>query len=234
MTDQTDTRRRQDFEDQQNELAGRDTGRMTRFGVGNTRAQELKDREKKERAYRDALDRLLATDPEYRRLYEELGDKLGKAETQADNTIENLQAGLLAQQDANQDMLDRAPKVDGKAVFRTTDGRVVDEDGNRIDAIIAAGIIWPDDAPTAEEYFVGKAREDELSAALDNWQNYRNDTLGGIRDRYDDRDDPMSKQDLTDALDEISAKLPPSPDLNHANSQAVTPPSLYLQMPKLD
>ena len=123
-------RRRRDFEDQQNELAGRETGRMARFGVGVAREQEIKERERRERAYRDALERLLATDPEYRELYEALGDRLGEAEATADQTIEALSAALDAQGDANQDMRDRAPKIDGKAVFRYADGRVVDENGN--------------------------------------------------------------------------------------------------------
>lgn len=92
MTEPLDPRRR-DFDDQQNELAGRENGRMARFGVGISRAQKLKEKERKERAYRDALDRLLL-DPEYRKLYEELGDKLGAAEFEADIEIARLQEQL--------------------------------------------------------------------------------------------------------------------------------------------
>mgnify|MGYP001797201881 CR=1 FL=1 len=211
MVDPNDQKKRQDFEDQQNELAGRETGRMTRFGVGAALAQELKEKERKERAYRDALDRLLATDPEYRRLYEELGGRLGKAETAADQTIDAIQDALRAQQDANQDMRDRAPRVDGKAIFRYADGRVVDEDSNEIDATIAAGIIWPEDAPSAEDYFAGVERENALWTALDEWQAYRDVTLGGIRDSYDDRDNPMTKDDMQKALQDIAVTAPSNP-----------------------
>lgn len=201
-------RKRRDFEDQQNELAGRDTGRMVRFGVGLSQTRDAEEKKRKERAYRDALDRLLASDPEYRMLYEALGDRLGEAEATADQTIEAIQAALATQEDVNQDMRDRAPKIGGKAVFRYADGRVVDEDGRQIDAVVAAGIVWPANAPSAEDYFSGLARASNLRASLDDWQSFRNVTLGDLRNRYDDRDNPMSKDDLRDALTEIERARP--------------------------
>ncbi len=212
VTDIAETiRKRQELQDHGHEIAGLDTGRMARFGVGHAQAQDLKEREKKELAYRDALDRLLATDPEYRKLYEELGDKLRKAETTADTAIETIRLALMDLQEANADMRDRAPKIDGKAVFRYADGRVVDEDGNEIDGVIAAGIIWPDDTPSAEDYFASVKREGDLAAKLDDWQAYRNDTLGDIRNRYDDRENPMSKDDLRDDIEIIDSGAPDNP-----------------------
>ena len=47
MNDVTSHRQRQDFEDQQNELAGRETGRRARFGVGVSRAHEIKEKNAK-------------------------------------------------------------------------------------------------------------------------------------------------------------------------------------------
>lgn len=209
MVETSDERRKRlELQDHGHELAGLETGRMTRFGVGTALAQNLKEKERTERAYRDALDRLLATDPEYRELYEELGQKLGDAETAADQTIKAIQAALQAQQDANQDMRDRAPKIDGKAVFRYADGRVVDEDGNEIDASIAAGIIWPDDAPSAEDYFAGVERADALRTSLDEWRGYRNGTLGDIRNRHEDRDNPPDKDSLKEDIDVIASGAP--------------------------
>lgn len=215
MVETSDERRKRlELQDHGNELAGLEAGRMTRFGVGTALAEKIKEKKRKQQAYRDALDRLLATDAEYRRLYEDLGHKLGKAETAADQAIDAINTALISQQDANQDMLDRAPKINGKAVFRYADGRVVDEEGNEIDAAIAAGIIWPEDAPSAEDYFAGLEREDDLRASLDDWQDYRNDALGGIRDRYDDRDNPISKGDMLEALEGIEAARPAEPSLS--------------------
>lgn len=216
-------RKRLELQDHGHELAGLDTGRMARFGVGNARTEQIKEDKRKKRAYRDALDRLLTTDPEYHRLYEELGNKLGEAESDADQTIAALQTALQAQQEANLEMRSRAPKIDGKAVFRYADGRVVDEDGDEIDAVIAASIIWPADAPSAEDYFAGIERENELRGSLEEWQNYRNDALGDIRNRYEDRDNPMSKDDLRDAMTKIAEDAPSNPLAASSELAATTP-----------
>lgn len=123
---------RQEFDDLQNEITGLDTGRNQRFGVAVAREFETKQKAKRERAYRDALHRLLMTDPEYRQLYEDLGAALGDAETKADNRITELESQLAQVQADLKDMQGNAPKIDGKAIFRTNDGRVIDEDGNEI------------------------------------------------------------------------------------------------------
>lgn len=204
-------RKRLEFQDYGHELAGVNTGRMSRFGTGAARADEITDKKRKDRAYRDALDHLLATDPEYRKLYEELGETLSSAESEADTKINAIQSALEAQQDQNQDMRDRAPKIDGKAVFRYADGRVVNQDGNEIDPDIAAGIVWHANAPNAEDYFAGLERENALQQRLNDWRNYRNDVLGGIRNRYDDRDNPMGKGDIRDAVEDIESKAPENP-----------------------
>ena len=203
-------RKRLELQDYGHELAGLETGRVQRFGIGKARFEQDKEKRRKERAYRDALDRLLI-DPQYRALYEELRDKLSAAETEADQAIDSIQAALAAQQVANQEMRDRAPKIDGKAVFRYADGRVVDEDGNEIDPALAAAIIWPSDAATADDYFAGMAREEALRVALAEWLAYRYGTLGEVRNRFEDRDNPMSKDDLEDAIEEIEKDAPDLP-----------------------
>ena len=101
-----------------------------------------------------------------------------------------------------------AKTLDGSPVFRTADGRVVNADGEDLLPEIAAGIQWPANAPTAEEYFDAKQRHDELTTSLEEWHGYRNDTLGGIRDRYEERDNPMSKGELRDAQDAIERSAP--------------------------
>lgn len=206
-----DRRKRLERQDHGHELAGLETGRRTRFGIGQSREEQIKEERRKDRAYRDALDRLLATDPEYRKLYKDLGNRLSQAETEADQAIAAVEAALAEQQRLNQDMCDRAPKIDGKAVFRYADGRVVDEDGNEIDAVIAAGIVWPDDAVSAERFFAAMEQEHSLRSSLGAWYAYRNETLGGIRDRYDDRDTPMSKDELRDAIKDIQSTAPDIP-----------------------
>lgn len=95
---------------------------------------------------------------------------------------------------------------DGKLVFKYADGRVVYADGTAVEPEIAEGIIWPDDAPRAEDYFAKRDHHTAVDAKLHEWSNYRNDVLGGIRDRYDDRKNPFEDHDgVKDALEQIDA-----------------------------
>ncbi|MEP2640081.1 hypothetical protein [Roseobacter sp.] len=202
-----DARWREDTDDFQNAIAGRDTGRQMRFG-GQTRDAENAERKKSERAYQDALDRLLQ-DPAYRALYEELGTRLSEAERNADQTIAAIETALEAVEDEIADMETNAAKgPDGAPVFRTADGRVVNADGEELPPEIAEGIQWPPNAPSAEDYFDAKGRHDALITSLDDWRKYRNDTLGGIRDRHEDRGNPMTKDEIGDALEEIDSARP--------------------------
>ncbi|GLO71329.1 hypothetical protein MACH17_28460 [Phaeobacter inhibens] len=205
---QVAARQRVDFADQQHEVAGLETGRRARFLGGQTghAAQLKKDRD--ERAFRDVLEMLLQ-DPEYRALYEELGETLGAAEQNADGVIADLEAELADLQRDLDQMLEAAPCLpNGARVFRFGDGRVMDELGQEVAPEIAEGIIWPPDAPSAEAYLANRDRQVALNDLLEQWQGYRNDTLGGIRDRYDDRDDPMDKDDLRDAIEQVQDATP--------------------------
>lgn len=160
-------RDQQTFDDLQNELAGRDTGRIQRFGIAAARDFEAKQEAKREKAYRDALHRLLMTDPEYRKLHENLGTALSEAETTADTEIARLE-GQLAQAKAElDDMRANAPRVDGKAIFKARNGRVIDEDGNEVVGILAGDIVWPPNAASADEFLTAKGAADDARAALD-------------------------------------------------------------------
>lgn len=216
-----DARLREDRDDFHNAIAGRETGRQVRFG-GRTRDAETSERKKSERAFRDALDRLLQ-DAEYRVLYEQLGETLSDAERNADQTIADIQIALRQLDDDIADMEARAAKtLDGKLVFRTADGRVINEDGEELPPEIADGIQWPPNAPTAEEYFGAKGRRGELAAGLEEWQGYRNDTLGDIRNRYDDRENPMDKNDLSNAIQQIQASAPQASSFAQAAPSAIS------------
>ncbi len=201
-------RERQDFTDQQNELMGNETGRRARFlGGANARTARL-EKERKDRVFRDLLDRLL-DDPEYRALYEELGRELSSAEFEADDAISDLEqklADVRNQIDALENAAARGP--DGQPVFKTADGRVVAVDGQELPPEIADGIIWPANAPTAEDYFTLQQNQRDLTDLLDQWRTYRFEVLGDIRDRYDDREKPMTKDDYRNDLARIQDAVP--------------------------
>ncbi|SMX28184.1 hypothetical protein TRP8649_02299 [Pelagimonas phthalicica] len=218
-------KRQRDVDDLQNEVAGNETGRISRFlSAEDDRSVEGKrrKREKQEAADRRLMD--LMKDPEYAALHHDLGDKLRDAETGADETIAAMQAHLRAIEAEIADIEARAAKgPDGAPVFRTAHGRVVHADGEELPPEIAAGIIWPDNAPSAEDYFAARAERDSAVAKLNEWQSYRNDVLGGIRHRYDDKENPMTKDDLKDALDQIETARPLEATLNTDMAQETKP-----------
>jgi len=91
------------------------------------------------------------------------------------------------------------------------DGRVVDENSTALPPEIAARIIWPPNASSAEDFFQAKADRDRLQDDLAAWRTFRTDVLGDTHDRHDYSDDPMTKDDMRDALDRIETARPEMP-----------------------
>ncbi|MEP1519016.1 hypothetical protein [Ascidiaceihabitans sp.] len=202
-------KRQIDFDDLQREAAGLDVGCITRFlSENDPRSVAGQKKKAREQIHRTLLDQLLQ-DAEYKALYVDLGDKLGAAERGADDMLERIEvdlANLMAQIAEMENDAARGP--DGNRVFRFADGRVIDANGEIIPIEIADGIMWPDDAPSAEEYFATKQRQADLQDRQKEWSDYRHNVLGDVRERYDDADAPMSKDDMRDALDDIEATKP--------------------------
>lgn len=201
---------RTDFDDLQNENAGWDTGRMARFlSADDPRSDDAKRKKREQQAVEDHRFLELMKDPEYRALYAELGESLREAEQQTDQAIQAALSELAALEQDIADMEAVAAKdPDGNPVFRTRDGRVVNANGEELPIEIVAGIVWPDDAPSGEDYFALKAQRNALAERLTALRGYQTDVLGGIRDRYDDTENPMDKDGLRQALDDIERLRP--------------------------
>lgn len=222
-----DNKRQADIDDLQREIAGLDVGRMTRFlSENDPRSVAGKRKNAEERAFRTVLDQLLQ-DAAYKALYIDLGQKLGAAKRDADDMLSRIDVDLVAIAERIAEMEnDAGPDPDGAPVFRYVDGRVVDTNNEVIPIEIAEGIMWPDDAPSAEEYFGAKQEQAVLQDRQREWSGYRTDVLGDVRNRYDDADAPMSKDDMQKALDEIEQSRPTALTLNvahDANTPAAVP-----------
>lgn len=207
-----DTQRKRDFDDLQHEISGVDNGRMKRFlNAADERTPEGRRKKREQERIRQRLADLLL-DPVYARLHHQLGDKLSRVETEADSALATLQRQLAEVDQALADMEDRAARdPNGKPVFRYADGRVVYEDGSEVPDEIAEGIVWPPNAPSAEDYFALQTQRAQIEERLMEWDSYRNEVLGPIRDRYEDEDSPFqSPGALRDALDDIERHRPPS------------------------
>lgn len=211
MSDTSDLidKRQRDFEDLQHEISGADVGRIRRFlGPEDERSPEGKRKKREQERIRQTLADLMR-DPEYARLYVQLGNNLRQAETQADSALAALHAGIehmghkIAEMEA-----DAARGPDGRLVFRDAEGRVLYDDGSSVPLEIAEGIQWPPNAPSAEQYFAALDQRQSLMDQLHEWDLYRNGVLGDLRHRYDNEDGPMSKGELEDALNDIVTLRP--------------------------
>lgn len=182
-----------------NEAAGRATGRMKRHLPGEASPEAAqKRRDEDARRMMSALEQMLL-DPVYRARYEVFGAFLSEAESKADTLIEQAEAALAAINAEVVDAIDAAPKLNGKAIFRFADGRVIDEDGNEIPPELSQGIIWPDGAMSADEFAALLDRREHADTQLRHMYNFRTD-LGEIRHRYDDEGNPITVDEM-DALE---------------------------------
>lgn len=119
--DPTETLRRQEFDDLQNEIAGRETGRQARFLPGRNQTSEQERKKREARAFQKQLD-LLLQDPIYRAKYEKVMDTLRDAERATEAALARLDGLIEDAQSALQDMADRAARLpDGTRVFRDAD-----------------------------------------------------------------------------------------------------------------
>ncbi len=187
--------RAETFSDHQNAIAGRETGRILPR-VGQNAPDTGSQRAKRFSETVDLITNLQAMlqDPEYAKAYTRVKGLLEEAERLTENALVEAEAAL-------EEIIARAVKLpDGRAVFRDKDGNVRTEDGAIIDAAIAAGIDWPDDAPSFEEFESRKKRIDDL-------REYQVDTLGKARGELEDEHNPPSQERLDELEQEIETGL---------------------------
>ncbi len=201
--------KRLEFDDLQNEIAGRETGRRARFLKDGPGSEEAKKKERD--AQHRALTRLaqLLNDPVYRAKYDGVLRLLSDAEQATEATIDQLNSQVYVAQSELDDMMNNAARLpDGTRVFRDADGVVRREDGFVVEDHLAETIIWTGNEPSFEEVQNAKVRLDDLQAALDAANGYQNDMLGPARDRISDPDNPPSLDDLNDIENDIQSKMP--------------------------
>lgn len=222
--DGVDKRRREDVEDLQNEIAGRETGRRARFLPNGPRSEEAERKKREERAFQTRLAELLA-DPIYRAKYETAIRVLNSAEQATEAALAQIDIDLAAAHDNLRDIQDRAARLpDGTRVYRDADGNIRREDGSLVDAVLVDTILWTGDEPSFEAYRDAVGTIEELERAQKEVEGYRDRILGPSRDRIMDEDNPPS----SDELDQIIERLEDMPDIVRAQmpevDQSAAPP----------
>lgn len=204
------TKRQQDFDDLQNEQAGRDTGRMQRFGVSQSQQAEIQ--RKKDEKFRDhltALERLLRDNPAYAALHQQVMKLLNEAEHAAQRALDQAREDLCLANESLEDIQDRANQLpDGTRIYKDADGNVWTEDGRLVSQEELEGVVWKDGAPSWENYLNGKQAADDARSRIKDIEDYVYNVLGPSRDKMTDPNNPPSKDDMEDIDRKIRDKAP--------------------------
>ena len=202
--------RKRDFDDLQNELAGRETGRQQRFlpAADERSPKEERRRHEAGQAYQSMLEVLMA-DPAYRARYGDVMTRLRNAEQATEAALDRISRMMDDTEDAIQDMEDRAARLpDGTMVFADANGAVRRADGSIVPDHLVETILWTGNEPSYEDYSAQQDRLAELEEAHAEVERYRDDTLGPARDQITDEDNPPSLDDLDDIMDDIETSMP--------------------------
>lgn len=189
-------RHAQDFNDLQNEMAGNDVGRISRFFSGEDRG--LKGAEKRRAKWEQTLSNLqiMMSDPEYAKLYRETENKLRESQSNLDTALDRV---LDLKTDAEATLietLDNAARLpDGRRVFRDQNGQILLENSHLIDDDLAATIIWDGSEPSFEEM---QAQKDQLQRLTDLEADIHagQAEIGEMQDRMANEDNPPSAEDM--------------------------------------
>lgn len=201
-------RRRRDFDDLQNEYAGRETGRMTRFLSRDEHSPEAKRKKRSEQAVRSLLEMML-TDPIYRARYVVVSAALSDAVSATERALMQLAQAIDDATDALDDIRARAARLpDGTRVYRDAQGSIRREDGSIIDDTLAATIIWSGTEPSFGALTASQTTLADAEAAQESVLIYQNDVLGPAKDQMADPDNPPSLDELDQMLQQIEAEMP--------------------------
>lgn len=167
-----DARQRTGFEDHQNDIGERNSGKIRTIINENPHSDSAKGRSR----YSDTIEQLtlqalLQSDPDYAQYYHKVDTLLSRAEQLTEAAIERVLQLSLEAEDALQDILDAASTLeDGTKVFMDADGRVRAADGTIIDAAEAEGIVWKPGSPSYEEFTKQRQLTEETQLRLERLQ----------------------------------------------------------------
>lgn len=205
VVDQKVLDRAQALDDLNNEMAGREVGRISKFLprsgesglVGGKRGQSAG-------IGLSALDIMLATSPDYLALHADLANDLRNAQDQNHALDERLDAAIDAAQRNADGIMDQAVLLPtGERAFLDEDDVAWTTDDRRVDPAIAAGIDWAD-RPTRSAYTESR---DALSALEDAQDENRRlgVRLGDIDNTIHDEDNPATMDEMPKLHEEVEA-----------------------------
>lgn len=196
----SEQKRQRDLDDLNNEAAGRDVGRISRFH--HDRDPKTIEEKKQERERRMSALAQLMRDPAYAAAYQRARDAIDRAQVVLDAALlENAQI-TEDLQERLEEMEGRAARLpDGRAVFRTADGSIRTADGHRLRSeALPASLIIPLDAPSYEDYALSRDALTSVRAHGQELSRVQTEVIDPARERLADEDNPLSLDEL-DALE---------------------------------
>lgn len=234
-----DRQRREDRADYERELAGIDIGRTARFHNGDFVEERRQGRSgassthrSSQREFVSRLQMLLSTNAAYAKLHNDTMIALGDAEAATDLAIAKAQkAWEEAREQLDHTLSSAAKLADGTRVFRDARGNVWSEHGTRVSEADAAHIEWRGDEPAYEQFLEESESVRDRLTRLEALQGFRVDTLGRIRDRLDDKDNPPSTEEVERFKRDIHENMPPEARAEQNASLAATEVAVTGQAP---
>lgn len=230
-TDKATRQAQTNFDDLQNELAGREVGRVRRFLPGEDIGPDGVKKDKGlevELLALSALEKMMQ-DPEYAALYERVSDLLSRAEEATQAALDEAETELNGANEAMDETMAGANRLpDGTAVFKDKDGTIRTEDGRIVEGEEAEGIVWKDKAPSYEEYLARKQAVEETRRRIEELRRYQVEVLGRARDRMNDHDNPPTPEELRKMQRDIIERADPEvrsevePEIPADDSKAVS------------
>lgn len=173
-------------------------------------ARDDHDSDRKERDDRTrSLTWLLANNPAYAALHADAVQSWRDTEDVAEEALRQIEAALEDARIEQQKLLDRAPLLNGKRVFREDDGSVWTEDDVRLPDDVAAGIQWKGDEPTRREMKAGQARIDELIRSGDQVRGIQVEVADLGAELNDDKNPPSAErtEEIKESLNEYQQEI---------------------------
>ena len=206
--------------DLNHEISGEPTGRIQRFLSGGSTAYTGETKKKKaEREYRTLLEMLLAEDPQYAALYRKVTKKLEKAQQAVGQVLIDTNQRLEASDRKLQILRGNAAELqDGTKVFQSTDNNsIYTEQGKRLNNEEAQDIEFSDNAPSWEAYRAEKESYDTAMRQKAEVETYQQDVLEVAKERINDKENPLSLDELEELETRIEDEMPDIMRSNYNN-----------------
>ena len=200
--------RRQDFDDLQNEMAGRETGRLERF-LSPEERERIKDGKSKGERHAEAMTRLqwmLANDALYREAHERAMVSINDAGQAIARAIEAGEKAAAKIQRDMEDYLASTPRLkDGRYVMVDEDGTYRDQNREPVSAEDAAEI---EGQPKRafRPYDAMFERKESIERDLNELRVWEVD-VGGMRNEATDENSPESRErveQMTEQADDLA------------------------------